>query len=307
MRLLVVGAGATGGYFGGRLAQAGRDVTFLVRPKRAAEIARNGFVIVDPKAETHLDPKIVTTETLAGPYELVLVTVKAYSLDAAIEDIKPAVGTDTLILPVLNGLRHFDVLSERFGTDRVVGSFCKINAKLDDLGRVVQMTPLHDLIYGEYDGSRSPRIERVDAFFKGAGFDARLSPDIGRELWEKWVLLASLGAATCLMRGSVGDIVARPGGARFINALIDEVTAVATAHGKAPDPAYLEATRKILTAEGSPMTASMYRDLTQGLPVENDQIIGDLLSRAAAVGVSTPYLHLAAIHLGIYAARRMNR
>ncbi len=307
MRLLVVGAGATGGYFGGRLAQAGRDVTFLVRPKRAAEIARNGFVIVDPKTETRLEPKIVTTETLAGPYDLILMTVKAYSLDAAIEDIKPAVGPQTLILPVLNGLRHFEVLSERFGADKVVGSFCKINAKLDDLGRIVQMTPLHDVIYGEYDGSRTPRMERIDAFFQGAGFNARLSDDIGRELWEKWVLLASLGAATCLMRGSVGDIVARPGGASFINALIDEVTAVATAHGKTPDAAYLETTRKILTAEGSPMTASMYRDLTQGLPVENDQIIGDLLARAASVGVSTPYLHLAAISLGIYAAKRMSR
>ena len=304
MRLLVVGAGATGGYFGGRLAAAGRDVTFLIRPKRAAEIARNGFVIVDPKGETRLEPKIVTAEALKGTYDLILMSVKAYSLAAAMEDIAPAVGPDTLILPVLNGLKHFDVLSERFGADKVIGSFCKINAKLDDHGRIVQMSPLHDVIYGEYDGSRSPRIEAIDAFFKGAGFDARLSDDIGRELWEKWILLASLGAATCLMRGSVGDIVARPGGSAFIEALIAEVTAVATAHGKAPDPGYLEATRQLLTTPGSPMTASMYRDLDKGLPVENDEIVDDLLARAARVGVKTPYFHLAAIHLGVYAARR---
>ena len=304
MRLLVVGAGATGGYFGGRLAAAGRDVTFLIRPKRAAEIAKNGFVIADPKGETRIEPKIVTADTLRGSYDLVLMSVKAYSLLAAMGDIAPAIGPDTLILPVLNGLKHFDVLSERFGAERVIGSFCKINARLDDHGRIIQMSPLHDLIYGEYDGRRSPRIEAIDAFFKGTGFDARLSDDIGRELWEKWVLLASLGAATCLMRGTVGDIVARPGGRAFIEALLGEVTAVATAHGKTPAPAYLEATHQLLTAPDSPMTASMYRDLIKGLPVENDEIIDDLLVRAASVGVKTPYFHLAAIHLGIYAARR---
>ncbi|MCM5558650.1 2-dehydropantoate 2-reductase [Pleomorphomonas sp. JP5] len=304
MRLLVVGAGATGGYFGGRLAAAGRDVTFLIRPKRVAEIAKNGFVIVDPKGETRIEPKIVTADKLEGGYDLVLMSVKAYSLEAALDDIAPAIGPSTVILPLLNGLKHFDVLSERFGADKVVGSFCKINARLDDHGRIIQMSPLHELVYGEHDGSRSPRMEAIDAFFKGAGFDARLSDDIGRELWEKWILLASLGAATCLMRGSIGDIVAREGGSTFIEALLGEVAAVATAHGKAPDPAYLEATRQLLTAPGSPMTASMYRDLAKGLPVENDQIIDDLLARAAEVGVDTPYFHLAAIHLGVYAARR---
>ncbi len=305
MRLLVVGAGATGGYFGGRLAAAGRDVTFLIRPKRAADIAKNGFVIVDPKSETRIEPKIVTADTLKGPFDLVLMSVKAYSLSVAIEDIAPAIGANTLILPVLNGLKHFDILSERFGAERVIGSFCKINARLDDHGRIIQMSPLHELIYGEYDGSRTPRIEAIDAFFKDAGFDARLSSDVGRELWEKWVLLASLGAANCLMRGTIGDIVARPGGRAFIEALLDEVADVAAAHGKTPDPAYLEATRKLLTTSGSPMTASMYRDLMKGLPVENDEILDDLLARAAAVGVKTPYLHLAAINLGIYAAKRL--
>jgi 2-dehydropantoate 2-reductase len=305
MRLLVVGAGATGGYFGGRLAAAGRDVTFLIRPKRAAEIAKNGFVIVDPKRETRIEPKIVTADALSGTYDLVLISVKAYSLAAAIEDIVPAIGPDTLILPILNGLKHFDVLSERFGAERVIGSFCKINARLDDHGRIVQMSPMHELTYGEYNGRRTPRMEAIDAFFQGAGFDARLSDDVGRELWEKWVLLASLGAANCLMRGTIGDIVARPGGQAFIEALIGEVTAVATAHGKPPAPAYLEATRELLTTPGSPMTASIYRDLMKNLPVENDQILDDLLTRAAGVGVKTPYLHLAAINLGIYAARRL--
>lgn len=305
MRLLVVGAGATGGYFGGRLAAAGRDVTFLVRPKRAAEIARHGFAIVDPKSETRIDARVITADQIDKPFDLILLTVKAYSLESALDDIAPAVGPGTLILPVLNGMGHFDILAERFGEEHVIDSFCKINAKLDDHGRIIQMTPMHDIIYGERDGSRTPRIEAIDAFLSGVGFDNRLSGDIRRELWEKWVLLASLAAATCLMRGTVGDIVARPGGASFINAMIDEVVAIATAHGKAPDPAYLKTTRQILTAEGSPMTASMYRDLVQGLPVENEHVIDDLLARAAAVGVATPCLHLASIHLGIYAARRI--
>ena len=170
MRLLVVGAGATGGYFGGRLAAAGRDVTFLIRPKRAAEIAKNGFVIADPKGETRIEPKIVTADMLRGSYDLVLVSVKAYSLLAAMDDIAPVIGPDTLILPVLNGLKHFDVLSERFGAERVIGSFCKINARLDDHGRIVQMSPLHDLIYGEYDGRRSPPHRSDRCLLQGGRF-----------------------------------------------------------------------------------------------------------------------------------------
>src|SRR5271165_6604065 len=114
MRLLVVGAGATGGYFGGRLAQAGRDVTFLVRPRRAAQLRADGLQIVSPHGDVTLSPPIVTADTIPGPFDIVLLTVKAFSLDAALADVAPAVGKETMILPFLNGMRHVEAITERF-------------------------------------------------------------------------------------------------------------------------------------------------------------------------------------------------
>src|ERR1700753_4079947 len=121
MRTLVIGAGATGGYFGGRMAQAGRDVTFLVRPKRADALRASGLQIVSPYGDTTLKPQILATGEITAPFDVVLLTVKAYSLDSAIEDFAPAVGRDTMIMPVLNGMRHVDVLMERFGAKAVIG------------------------------------------------------------------------------------------------------------------------------------------------------------------------------------------
>ena len=206
MRLLVVGAGATGGYFGGRLAHAGRDVTFLVRPARAAQIQDHGLTIISPHGDLHLKPKLVTADRLAGPFDVILVTVKAFALAAALSDFAAAVGPKTIILPVLNGMRHLDVLKERFGARAVIGGVCKITATVDAQGRIVQLAKFHELAYGETDGKLSPRIETLDQFMQGAGFDAHASTNILLEMWQKWLFLASLGVITCLMRGTVGEV-----------------------------------------------------------------------------------------------------
>jgi 2-dehydropantoate 2-reductase len=304
MRLLVVGAGSTGGYFGGRLAQAGRNVTFLVRPRRAAQLAANGLEIISPHGGFTLTPETVTAGSIAGHYDAILLALKAYSLEAALEDIAPAVGPGTMILPVLNGMRHVDLLRARFGGHAVLGGVCRIAAHVDGKGRVVQLSKFHDLAYGEMNGALSRRLEQLDAFMQNAGFDAKLSPAIEREMWEKWVMLATLGGVTCLMRGSAGEIVAAPGGSAFINQFLDEVAAVVAAVGVPPGKEPLAQIRATLTAQGSAFTSSMYRDLEDGSPIEADQIVGDLLVRARKANILAPLLSLAYTNLSIYQARR---
>ena len=303
MRILIVGAGSTGGYFGGRLAEAGREVTFLVRPQRAEQLRAKGLQILSPHGDVTLAPKLVTAGEIAGPFDAVLLTVKGFALDAALDDLAPAIGPETMILPVLNGMKHVDVLAARFGATAVVGCVCKVATTLDDDGRVVQFNTLQDLAYGELSGERSARMERLDRAMQGAGFDARLSPTIGREMWEKWVMLATGGGVTCLMRGAIGEIEAVPGGADFALAFLDEVTAVVRAVGVAPGEPFLAATRAMMTQQGSPFTTSMYRDLEKGRPVEVEQILGDLLARAQTAGVATPLLAAATAHLRVYQNR----
>ncbi len=303
MRILVVGTGATGGYFGGRLAQAGRDVTFLVRPARAALLWANGLQILSPHGDVTLTPRLVNAGNIAGPFDAVLLAVKAFSLDAALDDLAPAVGPETMILPVLNGMKHVGVLAARFGRKAVVGCVCKVAAIIDDRGRIMQLADFQELVYGEMSGAPSERTERLDAVMQGARFDARLSRTIEREMWEKWILLATLGGITCLMRGNVGEIEAAPGGAPFSLQFLEEVVSVVTAAGHPPSEDFLTSTRATLTAKGSTQTSSMYRDLQKGNPVEADQIIGDLLSRARGVEVPTPLLAAAYTHLSIYQGR----
>jgi len=214
MRLLVVGAGSTGGYFGGRLAQAGRDVTFLVRRARADQLNAKGLHIVSPHGDVTLAPKVVTRDAIGAPYDAILLTVKAYSLDGALKDIAPAVGPNSMIVPMLNGMRHLESIAAAFGQDALAGGLCRIAAALDDQGGIVHLSQFHDLVYGEMNGVRSERIERLDAVMRNAGFDARLSSAIEQEMWDKWMFLATLAGVTCLMRGSIGDIASAAGGRR---------------------------------------------------------------------------------------------
>jgi 2-dehydropantoate 2-reductase len=303
MRLLVVGAGSTGGYFGGRLAQANRDVTFLVRPARAAQLRERGLEIVSPHGDVTLSPKLTTAAELRDPFDAVLLTVKGFALKAAIGDLAPAVGSGTVILPVLNGMRHVQILKDRFGEAAVGGCVCKCATTLDDNGRIIQLTKLHDLAYGEMDGRPTARIQAVDAFMTSAGFDARLSPVIEGEMWEKWLMLASIGAITCLMRGTIGEVEAAPGGREFIFGAIDETVAIISAVGVPPSDAAVDNARAQLTQRGSMHTSSMYRDLQKGHPVEADEIIGDLVRRGRAAGIAAPLLAAAYAHLSVYAGR----
>jgi 2-dehydropantoate 2-reductase len=300
MRILIVGAGAVGGYFGGRLAQAGRDVTFLVRPSRAKQLSRDGLRIISPHGDAILSPKLISADKIDTAYDLVFLSVKAYALEAAMNDFAEAVGPETMIFPVLNGMRHVDLLTKRFGEDAVIGGVCLVASEIDDKGRIVQLADFQQLVCGERNGETTPRLQTLDATLQGAGFDARLSTDIMQEMWEKWVQLASLGAITCLTRGTIGQIVAVPGGADLSLKVLDESAAVATACGHKPSEALLSRHARAMTASGSQLTSSMYRDLRKCAPVEVDHILGDFIDRGGAHGVATPLLKAAFINLRVY-------
>src|SRR4051794_24231707 len=216
MRVLVVGAGAIGGYFGGRLLQAGNDVTFLVRPKRASELAGAGLVIKSPNGDVTLkNPPTVQADTLKEHFDVVLLSCKAFDLDDAMQSFAPAVGPQTAIIPMLNGMLHLDILDKKFGRERVLGGLCAIAATLNEKREVVQLQPMQSLNFGERDGKMSDRVKAIAKVFASGNFGSVASEQIIQDMWEKWVFLATLAASTCLMRTSVGNILAAPGGRDF--------------------------------------------------------------------------------------------
>jgi 2-dehydropantoate 2-reductase len=306
MRILVVGAGAIGGYFGGRMLQAGRDVTFLVRPRRAAELAEAGLVIKSPNGDVTLkNPPTVLAEKLTEKFDAVLLSCKAFDLADAIKSFAPAVGPQTSIIPMLNGMLHLDVLDEKFGRERVLGGLCAIAVTLNDRREVVQLAPMQSLNFGERDGRLSKRVQAIAEAMASGNFGSVASEHIVQEMWEKWVFLASLAASTSLMRATVGNILASPGGKDFILGIVDECSAVAAAEGHAPRAPFVERTRGMLTAEGSQLTASMFRDIKIGAPVEADHVIGDLVARGDAANVPVQRLRTAYTHLKAYEKQRV--
>jgi 2-dehydropantoate 2-reductase len=305
MRILVVGAGAIGGYFGGRLLQAGCDVTFLVRPKRASELASAGLVIKSPAGDVTLkNPPTVQADTLTEKFDVVLLSCKAFDLADAIKSFAPAVGPNTSIIPLLNGMLHLDVLDQKFGAERVLGGLCAIAVTLNEAREVVHLMPMQSLTFGERDGKMSNRVRAIAEIFAGGNCGATASEHIMQDMWEKWVFLASLAASTSLMRTSVGNILAAPGGKDFLLGMLDECSAIASAEGFTPAGPYFQRTRGNLTTEGSPMTASMFRDIKAGLPVEADHVIGDLVARAEAAKIPVPKLRIAYTHLKAYEKQR---
>ncbi|MBV9560114.1 MAG: 2-dehydropantoate 2-reductase [Bradyrhizobium sp.] len=304
MRILVVGAGAIDGYFGGRMLQAGKDITFLVRPRRAQELASAGLVIKSPNGDVTLtNPPTVQANAIRDPFDLVLLSCKAYDLDDAIKSFAPAVGPATSIIPLLNGMLHLDALDKRFGRERVLSGLCAIAVTLNASREVVQLAPMQSLTFGERDGTSSDRIRAISEMLQSVS-GARASDYVMLDMWEKWVFLASIAASTCLMRAPVGMILASPGGKDFLLGILDECRAVATAEGFPPRPEAMQRTTAMLTAEGSPMTASMFRDIQAGMPVEADHVVGDLIARGNAAKVPVPRLRTAYTHLKAYEKQR---
>jgi 2-dehydropantoate 2-reductase len=279
-------------------------VTFLVRPSRAAQLAARGLTIHSPAGSAHLpSPPIVVAHQLKAPYDVVIVACKAYDLEGAIAALAPAVGPETTILPLLNGLRHLDRLTERFGYGRVLGGLGSIAAALDDTGGVLHLGHEHTLTFGELDGVRSSRVETIAAAFATAHFDSHPTDRILQAMWEKWVHTATLAGVTGLMRASVGDIVQAEAQGVALQ-LLNECSRIAAHNGFPPSPEALGRTRAIVTAPGSTLSASLLKDIERGAPIEGDHILGDFLRRGRWSTADTVLLPLACAQLRSYEARR---
>ena len=301
MRILVVGAGAIGGYFGARLLAAGRDVTFLVRPRRAEQLRRIGLAVTSPHGDLNLStPALRSAQSLAEFYDLVILSCKSYDLEHSIDDFAPAMGPGSRVLPLLNGLRHLEILDARFGARRVLGGLARISSTLDADGRIHQLGPFNGLVFG-YRSFEADNDDVAQAL-QVPGFDAHLSADILHEMWEKWVFIAAAAATTSLMRAAIGDIVAA-NAVHIPMGLMQECAAIAAENGFAPREKATVAGLAVLAAPGSLFTASMLRDIEQRSRVEADHIVGDLLRRASKAA-HTPLLGTAYAHLKAYEARR---
>ena len=303
MRTLILGAGALGGYFGARLLAAGRDVTFLVRPARAALLAERGLHVVSPACgDLHL-PSPATIQSASEPFDLVLLSSKAYDLPSAMEAIAPAVGPNTAIVPLLNGMAHLDLLDARFGPACVLGGTSLISASLAPDGTIQHLNARDLLFFGDRNAAQPhPHIAEIEATLTNAGFPAALRPDITQDMWDKWTFLATLAGITCLLRANIGEI-AQAEATPLALALHQECLAIAAAEGHPPPVAHVEQSRHFLS-QPSALHASMLRDLEAGAPIESHQIIGDLLFRARTHHLETPILAIAHAHLKAYEARR---
>lgn len=302
-RVLVVGAGATGAYFGARLLQAGNEVTFLVRPRRREVLRERGLRIVSADRTEVLHPELLVAGELPAAYDVILLSVKADALPAAIEDFAPAVGPGVGIIPFLNGMAHLDVLNDRFGTDAVLGGVVKVVTFVDDNGDIRRLAPLADMVVGEQSGERTPRLAALAQDFGSAGFPFATSDRIVTEMWHKWVFIASAGAITILMRGAIGEIAGVPGGVDFATAVVSEAAAVSAAAGHPMTAEEFASTKGLLTADGSAFAPSFYRDLSRGLPTEVEHVFADLVLRGEKLGLDTPLLKLATLNLRVHQNR----
>ena len=309
MKILVLGAGGVGGYFGGRLLQAGGDVSFLVRPRRQAQLQAGGLVVRSPYGDFTLPVRAVLSEQLDAPADLVLLACKAYDLEAAIASVAPAVGTDTTVVPLLNGLAHIERLRAAFGPGRVAGGSCGIPATLSPDGEVLQLGPLHRIVFGLLPGTAPaalPRLQALLRLYQRTPVDVTLDEQMMCALWEKFAGLATLAAMTCLMRGTVGDILASDDGAALFASTYAACVAAAGAAGCAPREAALAGFRAMWSDPASTTTASMLRDLLSGGRTEAAHVVGDMLQRVRAAGPDVGVLAAAWCHLQVAERQRCN-
>jgi len=305
MRFLILGAGALGGYFGGRLIEAGKDAKFLVRPARRRQLDAAGLTIESP-AFGNFNGKVrsVTRGEDGGPYDVVLLTCKAYDLDAAIDAIRPAVGPGTAILPVLNGLAHIDRLAVEFGKERVLGGLARIAATLTSDGIVRHLNDWRYLTFGELNGRLSERVLAIKACFDATSIEAKAVADIRQQMWDKIVHLATLAQMTTLLRANVGEIARTPGGRDLMLELLDRNAVIASRAGYPTTPDYLAYLRKLFSDPTATYEASMLRDVERHGPTEADHVVGYMLDQARTFGLDETLHHISYVALKAYDERR---
>lgn len=303
MRILVVGAGAVGGYLAAMLAHAGRDVTLLLRPARAGSYG--GTLTVRAEGQERRVAVLAVTRATATPtHDLVILACKAWDLEDAMEAVAAARGPRGAVLPLLNGLDHIATLSMRFGHEAVLGGTARIQARMADDGAVERLNDWRSITFGEQAGGASERVAAIHAALDVAGVIAVASPDVMAAMWEKFVHLATAAAATCLMRASVGEIVRAEGGAAFLAGLLETAAHVAAAHGHAPSAAFMESYRAVFSDPASAYVTSMARDLERGARTEAAHILGHMVRLADEAGVEAGAFRLARLHMAAYDQRR---
>jgi 2-dehydropantoate 2-reductase len=305
MRYLVLGAGALGGYFGGKLIKGGADVTFLVRPARAAQLQRDGLVVKSQDGEIRTQVKTIQQGQLEGTYDVVLLCCKAYDLDDAISAIGPAMGKGSVILPLLNGVRHIDALTETFGSQRVIGGLTVVNAALMPDGTIQQSElRINITAIGELDGRLSARCAAIKTALEAGGVPVQVSEDIVAGLWMKFFGFTCNATIATLSRSRAGAIAKSAAGASFVSAVIEECTRVVSAEGYPPPPDVVVTIRGLFSQPDSTYGPSMLIDMEDGRPTEGEHTIGDLVARAAQRGVPTPILSAALCNLQAYEIKR---
>ena len=304
MKILILGAGAVGGYWGARLHQSGAAATFLLREKRAEKVRKEGLVVKSPKGDAVVPVKVVTKGGEGGPYDVVVLACKAYDLDSAIDSIAPAVGANTTVVPMLNGHAHFATLDKKFGAEKVAGGLARISGMLGPNGEILH-SGASGVSFGERDGKPARKaLVELDAACKKAGIEGGINANINQDLWDKWIMLSTIAGMCSSMRGNIGDIAETEDGAAIVAETLEESRKVAVAEGHAPSDKVVAGIQSALTQKGSKAVASILGDMEKGGPAEGKQIVGDMLARARKHGIAAPNLRFAYAHLQTYEARR---
>ncbi|MEJ8547839.1 2-dehydropantoate 2-reductase [Brevibacillus borstelensis] len=304
-KVLVLGAGAVGGYFGARLAEKGVDVTFLVRERRRKQLQERGLRVQSVHGDIHLEqPGTIVSGESAGPFDVILLSNKAYHLEDSIEAIAAYVGEQTVILPLLNGIAHMERLWEKFGRHQVLGGLCFIETTLNEEGDVVQTSQTNEMVFGEWAGGESERVEALKQAFSGTKASIRASADIQRDMWQKYLFITTLSGITTLMNSSVGPIRDAVYGLELTRQLAEESAAVMRKLGAPIDPDVVDKQMDTFMKQGYRMKASMLRDMEKGLPVEADHLQGYLIRKADQLGMSVPLLKVVYNNLKVYELKR---
>lgn len=300
VRVLIIGAGGIGGYFGGRLTEAGADVTFLVRERRKQELMERGLVIQSVHGDYTCRPKVLVNGEDAAPFDYVLLAVKSYHLESAIKDMASYVSDRTAVIPLLNGVTHLGELQKAFGTERVLGGLCFIETTLTNDGVIRQTSKFHDIVFGELDGKPTERAQRFADLCSGAYMSANHSIMIKKDMWEKYLFITLFSGITTMMRAAIGIIKETDSGMRVIEGLLDEILLIFQEHHAPLEDGARERQIEKIKALGYEMKSSMLRDMEKGYRTEADHLQGYLLELAEQYNLETPLLHASYAHLKIY-------
>ena len=289
MNIVVLGAGAVGGYFGGRLASSGSAVTFLVRERRYQQLKNTRLNVQSTHGNFSVTPRLsLSTQEIDNP-DVVLVAIKNYHLKDAFPQIKKLVQKGAKVLPLLNGVQHMETLISEFGQESVLGGLCYIETTLDENGKIVHTSPMHDIVFGSLTSfTDEPFLKDLEVAFKNSGVNIRRSQSIMVEMWQKFIFLTSFSGITAATRKPIGDILNDAVSHDFLQDMIQEIISVAEAKQvKLPSSTFEQVINKLKSVTPT-MTSSLHRDLEKGLPLEIDSLQGAVLEMAKSCAINVP-------------------